>query len=135
MLDDLPEEPEDIYLEGADHSSVVHMNRRAHQRLVSGLRMSISAAAIIEAAPRSCRGAAGRHAGEGAPSSDFRPAGPRLIKSSAQPMGAVPVIIADVVERGEARHKIELAEAYKAYVSVCREQEKRPVPPEAFAIP
>ncbi|MGA7326393.1 MAG: hypothetical protein WBX25_18385 [Rhodomicrobium sp.] len=37
VLHDLLEEPEGIYFEGGDHSSVVRLNGRADQRLVSGV--------------------------------------------------------------------------------------------------
>jgi hypothetical protein len=55
---------------------------------------------------------------------------PRLIASTAGPQGSVAAIMAEIMEPG--RGKVEFAEAYKAYVKLCRQRNKRPVPPEDY---
>ncbi len=56
---------------------------------------------------------------------------PRLIASTAGPQGSVAAIMAEIMEPG--RGKVEFAEAYKAYVKLCRQRSKRPVPPEDYS--
>jgi hypothetical protein len=56
---------------------------------------------------------------------------PRLIASTAGPVGSVAAIMAEIMEPG--RGKVEFAEAYRAYVKLCRQRNKRPVPPEAYS--
>ena len=55
---------------------------------------------------------------------------PRLIASNAEPVGSVAAIMAEIMEPG--RGKVEFADAYKAYVSVCRQRRKKPASPEAY---
>ena len=58
------------------------------------------------------------------------PAKPRLL-ASAEPVGNVAAIMAEIMEPG--RGKVEFAEAYRAYVSVCRQESKRPASPEIYS--
>ncbi len=59
------------------------------------------------------------------------PAKPRLIASSAEPVGNVAAIMAEIMEPG--RGKVEFEEAYRAYATVCRQRRKRPVLPEDYS--
>jgi hypothetical protein len=45
----------------------------------------------------------------------------------------VTTIVAEIIELGTAREKIEIADLFKAYAQVCRQQGKRPLPPEEFS--
>jgi hypothetical protein len=56
---------------------------------------------------------------------------PRLIASNAGPVGGVAAIMAEIMQPG--RGKVEFAEAYRAYVQLCRQRNKRPVPPEGYS--
>jgi hypothetical protein len=56
---------------------------------------------------------------------------PRLIASTAGPVGSVAAIMAEIMEPG--RGKVEFAEAYRAYVKLCRQRNKRPVAPEDYS--
>jgi hypothetical protein len=58
---------------------------------------------------------------------------PRLVTSRSDPAGNVAAIMAEVMEPGKARDKTEIADLFKAYAQACREQGKRPVPPEDFS--
>ena len=58
---------------------------------------------------------------------------PRLVTSSAQPTGNVPAILAEVMEPGTAKDRIEIADIFMAYATKCRDQGKRPVSPEEFS--
>jgi hypothetical protein len=61
------------------------------------------------------------------------PQKPHLIASRSDPAGNVATIMASVLEPGKARDKAELADIFKAYALKCRQQGKRPVPPEEFS--
>lgn len=76
---------------------------------------------------------AGNEGGPVKPLAFLEPQKPRLIASRADPAGNVATIMASVLEPGKARDKAELAEIFKAYAQVCRQQGKRPVPPEEFS--
>jgi hypothetical protein len=56
---------------------------------------------------------------------------PRLIASTDGPQGNVAAIMAEIMEPG--RGKVEFAEAYTAYVKLCRQRNKRPVSPEDYS--
>jgi hypothetical protein len=61
------------------------------------------------------------------------PPKPRLVASRVNPAGSVATIMAELIEPGVARDKVEFAEAFKAYATICRQQGKRAVLPEHFA--
>ena len=68
---------------------------------------------------------------EDAPPPISAPNKPRLIASSPEPIGSVAAIMAEIME--PSRGRVEFAEAYRAYVLVCRLQSKRPVSPEDYS--
>ena len=61
-----------------------------------------------------------------------RPKPVRQITSQREPFGNVIDIVATVMEPGSGC-KVEIKEAYFAYARVCKEQGKRPFPPDKFA--
>jgi hypothetical protein len=57
----------------------------------------------------------------------------RLVASRVEPAGNVTVIMAGLLDRGRARDKVELLDAYYAYASAGRTSRKRPLPIEEFS--
>jgi hypothetical protein len=55
---------------------------------------------------------------------------PRLIASQANPVGSVPVILAEILEPG--RGKVEIADLFAAYADACEAHGKRPIPANEF---
>ena len=56
---------------------------------------------------------------------------PRLISSQPNPLGSVPVILAEIMEPG--RGEVSLLELFSAYEGACRAKEKEPVSASEFS--
>jgi len=61
------------------------------------------------------------------------PVKPRLVATTnVEPVGSVPKIMATVLEPADGE-RVELADAYRAYVARCKAERRRALPPEQFA--
>jgi hypothetical protein len=60
------------------------------------------------------------------------PRKPRLVASRSDPVGNVTVIMAELIEAGKARDRVEFFDAFKAYARACRASGKRPLSVKDF---
>ena len=101
------------------------------------LEMMIVAAMIAFEILRHEKSASASEAKEISPASEpakaFAFRKPRLVTSRSEPIGNVATIMAEIMKPGTAREKAEIADLFKAYAEACRQQGKRPAPPEEFS--